>query len=181
VFWGDERCVPPEHPESNFRMASEALLEHVPVPWGQVHRITGEDDPDAAALAYEQILRAHFGVSQGPPERSFDLVLLGLGEDGHTASLFPGTSPVTEQQRWVVANRALTPGAIWRITLTPVLLNAAAEVTFLVSGAGKANRVWDVFEGPARSPPLPAQVIHPSHGVLHWLVDAEAARRLRVS
>ena len=179
VFWGDERCVPPEHPESNYRMAREALLGSVPIPSGNVHRMAGEDEPDVAARAYEQTLRTYFGVPHGLPERSFDLVLLGMGDDGHTASLFPGTTPVIEQQRWVLASHVTTARDTWRITLTPVVLNAAAQVTFIVAGANKADRVWEVIEGPPRSPLLPAQLIHPSHGALQWMVDAEAARRLR--
>ncbi len=179
VFWGDERCVPPEHPDSNYRMAREALLDAVPIPSANVHRIAGEDEPGVAARAYEQVLRTYFGVARGAPEQSFDLVLLGMGDDGHTASLFPGTAPVIEQQRWVLANHVTTPRDSWRITLTPVVLNAASQVTFIIAGANKADRVWEVIEGPPRSPLLPAQLIHPSHGVLHWMVDAEAARRLQ--
>ncbi len=178
LFWGDERCVPAEHPDSNYRMVREALLDHVPIPWGNVHRIVGEDQPDAAARAYEQTLRTFFATPQGPPERSFDLVLLGMGGDGHTASLFPGTPPVIERQRWVLPNHVTAQREMWRITLTPVVLNAAAEVTFLVSGAGKADRLWEVIAGPAGSPRFPAQVIRPSCGVVHWLVDADAGRRL---
>jgi 5-dehydro-2-deoxygluconokinase len=179
VFWGDERCVPPDHPDSNFRMTREALLEHVPIPWANVHRIHGEDEPEAAARAYEQTVRAHFGVAQGPPAQSFDLVLLGMGTDGHTASLFPGTPALHEQQRWVRANHVTAPRDMWRITLTPVVLNAAMEVTFLVAGSNKADRLWDVLEGPTRSPPFPAQLIHPSRGAVRWMVDADAARRLQ--
>jgi 6-phosphogluconolactonase len=153
----------------------------VPIPQGHVHRIAGEDAPDAAAAAYENTLRAHLGVPGGPPEWSFDLVLLGLGDDGHTASLFPGTPPVTEDRRWVVPNHLITPHDMWRITLTPVVLNAAAAVTFLVAGASKAERLRDVLEGPARSPPLPVEHIHPTHGALTWMVDAAAAQHLRRS
>lgn len=179
VFWGDERCVPPAHPDSNYRMAREALLDAVPIPADNVHRIAGEDEPDAAARAYEQVLRSYFGVARGAPEQTFDLLLLGMGEDGHTASLFPGTAAVSEQDRWVLANHVTTPRDSWRITLTPLVLNAAGQVTFIVAGASKADRVWDVFEGPPRSPLLPVQLIHPIHGALHWMVDADAARRLR--
>ena len=179
VFWCDERCVPPDHPESNFRMTREALLDRVPIPWGHVHRIAGEDPPEVAARAYEDTLRAYFGAPEGPPERSFDLVLLGMGDDGHTASLFPGTPAVTEDRSWVVANHVMEPREMWRITLTPVVLNAAAVVTFLVAGAGKAERLHEVLEGPSPSPPLPVQRIHPTHGALTWMIDAAAARRLR--
>jgi 6-phosphogluconolactonase len=179
LFWGDERCVPPDHPDSNFRMTREALLDHVPIPSANVHRIHGEDEPDAAARAYEQDVRAYFGVAQGPPAQSFDLVLLGMGADGHTASLFPGTLASNEQQRWALANHVAAARDAWRITLTPVVLNAAAEIAFLVTGASKADRLWQVLEAPTSSQPLPAQLIHPSHGVVHWMVDADAARRLQ--
>jgi 6-phosphogluconolactonase len=177
VFWGDERCVPPEDAESNFRMAREALLDHVPIPPENVYRIAGEADPHAAARAYEHALRSYFGVAVGPPDRSFDLVLLGMGEDGHTASLFPGTPPVTEEQHWVMANHLTQPRDTWRITLTPVVLNAAGTVTFLVAGASKAKRLCDVLAGPKGV--LPAQRIHPTHGALTWMVDAAAASQLK--
>jgi len=103
VFWGDERCVPPDDPQSNYRMAREALLERVPIPNENVFRIHGEDEPHHAAQAYERVLRGFFGQAEGPPDRSFDQVLLGMGDDGHTASLFPGTPPLTEGRRWVMA------------------------------------------------------------------------------
>jgi 5-dehydro-2-deoxygluconokinase len=177
VFWGDERCVPPEHPESNFRMTREALLDRVPIPWGNVHRIAGEDEPEAAARAYEQALRAFLDVPDGPPERTFDLVLLGMGEDGHTASLFPGTPAVEEDRRWAVPNRG--PHGMWRITLTQIVLDAADAITFLVAGAAKAERLHEVLEEPPQSPPLPAQLIHPTHGALTWMIDAAAARKLQ--
>ena len=179
VFWGDERAVGPDHPESNYRMTREALLDHVPIPAANVHRIVGEDDPDAAARAYERTLREFFATPDGPPARSFDLVLLGMGDDGHTASLFPGTPPVTEERRWVMANHVTGPKTAWRITLTPVVLNAAGAVTFLVAGADKAPRLRDVIEGGDEAPVLPAQRIQPSHGALTWMVDAAAAARLR--
>jgi 6-phosphogluconolactonase len=176
VFWGDERCVPPDHPESNFRMTREALLDRVPIPQANVHRIAGEDDPEAAAGAYEHALRAFFEVPEGPPERTFDLVLLGMGDDGHTASLFPGTAAVDETRRWVVPNHGR---GMWRITLTPIALDAADAITFLVAGATKADRLHDVLEEPPQSPPLPAQLIHPTHGALTWMIDAAAATKLR--
>jgi 6-phosphogluconolactonase len=172
VFWGDERCVPPAHPASNYRMADEALLAHVPLPAANVHRIAGEDDPEAAARAYEVTLRAAF-----PPERSFDLVLLGLGEDGHTASLFPGQPPLVERHRWVMATHATQIEPPWRITLTPVVLDAAATILFLVAGAAKAERLAEVLEGAGQA--LPAWHIRPTHGMLAWMADAAAASRLR--
>jgi 6-phosphogluconate dehydrogenase len=128
VFWGDERCVPPDQPGSNYRMAREALLDHVPLPPANVHRIRGEDDPAQAAAAYEELLGTFFGSREISPEVSFDLVLLGMGADGHTASLFPGSAAVRDTDRWVVASPGPQPGS-WRVSLTPVLLNAAENVT----------------------------------------------------
>jgi 5-dehydro-2-deoxygluconokinase len=175
VFWGDERCVPPDHPDSNFRMTREALLERVPIPPDNVHRIAGEETPEVAARAYEQTLRSFFGASGRKPQRTFDLVLLGMGDDGHTASLFPGTAAVDEDRRWVVPNHGR---GMWRVTLTRFVLDAADSITFLVAGAAKADRLHEVLEEPARMPPLPAQLIHPTHGALTWMVDAAAARKL---
>jgi 6-phosphogluconolactonase len=177
VFWGDERCVPPDHPESNYRMAREALLDHVQLPGTNVHRIRGEDEPSKAAAAYEELLATFFGSREIRPQASFDLVLLGMGADGHTASLFPGSAAARETRRWVVASPGPQPGH-WRVSLTPVLLNTAEDVTFLVSGANKADRLKDVLED--RGPDLlPAQLIRPTHGALHWVVDTAAAARLR--
>jgi 6-phosphogluconolactonase len=177
VFWGDERCVPPDHPESNYRMAREALLDHVQLPGTNVHRIRGEDEPSKAAAAYEELLATFFGSREIRPQASFDLVLLGMGADGHTASLFPGSAAARETRRWVVAIPGPQPGH-WRVSLTPVLLNTAEDVTFLVSGANKADRLKDVLEDRG-SDLLPAQLIRPTHGALHWVVDTAAAARLR--
>jgi 6-phosphogluconolactonase len=168
VLWGDERCVPPHHAESNYRMARETLLDRVPIPVANVHRIHGEDDPVAAARVYEATLRALLRI---------DLVLLGLGEDGHTASLFPGSAAVHEQTRWVMAARA-DATSMWRITLTPAVINAAAEVLFLVSGSAKAGILRRVLEGPRRPQELPAQAIAPANGRVRWCVDAAAAADL---
>lgn len=173
VLWSDERCVTPDQAESNYRMARETLLDHVPVPAASVHRIHGEDDPAAAAGLYEATLRALFKS----PGARMDLVLLGLGGDGHTASLFPGSPAVREQTRWVMAERAPTAPQ-WRITLTPAAINAAAEVLFLVSGAAKAGVVRRVLAGPRRPEELPAQAIAPSNGRVRWCVDAAAAAEL---
>lgn len=177
VFWGDERCVPPDHPDSNYRMAREALIDHVPLPPANVHRIRGEDAPAQAAAAYEDLLRGFFGNSEISPNTSFDLVLLGMGSDGHTASLFPGSAATRETRRWVVASPGPQPDS-WRVTLTPVLLNAAEDVTFIVSGAEKAAHLKDVLEN-RLAEPLPAQLIRPKHGALHWMIDAAAASRLQ--
>jgi len=175
LFWGDERCVPPDHPDSNYRMTRHALIDHVPIPPENVHRIRGEDDPDEAAEGYERVLRQFFG-SEDRPARSFDLVLLGMGPDGHTASIFPGTAATTEARRWVMPIHVEKPREMWRVTLTTVVLNAAADVTFLVAGADKAVRLREVLQEGA---PVPAQLIQPISGGLHWMVDAAAGSALR--
>ena len=175
VLWGDERCVPPDNSRSNYRMAKEALLDRVPIPAHQVHRIRGEDDPETVAAEYERELRAL--LCQGSLE-SLDLVLLGLGEDGHTASLFPGQAAAHETARWVVAVPA-PDATMWRITLTPAVLNAARNVTFVVSGASKAVRLQQVLQGPFTPDVLSAQAIRPLQGRLTWMVDEAAAGRLR--
>ena len=174
VLWGDERCVPPDHIESNYRMARETLLDHVPIPAANVHRVHGEDDPATAAEVYEATLRA---LLRTPAGGRIDLVLLGLGEDGHTASLFPGNAAVQERTRWVMAARA-SAASVWRITLTPAVINAAAEILFLVSGGGKAGILRRVLEDPRRPQELPAQAIAPSNGRVRWCVDAAAAADL---
>lgn len=182
LFWGDERCVPPDDPGSNYRMAREALLSRVPLPEANVHRVRGEDAPARAAAAYERELRETLGTRHGLPRRApgrrLDLVLLGMGDNGHTASLFPGFTAVRERNRWVVAEY-VAEVSMWRITLTPPVLNAAAHVMFLVSGAKKAAMLHRVLEGPSEPDVLPAQAIAPREGVLTWLVDAAAAARLR--
>ncbi len=171
LFWGDERCVPPDSSQSNYRLAREALLEHVPIPAENVHRIQGERDPETAANLYEEELRSFFAGQTLP---RFDLVWLGLGEEGHTASLFPGSPALREQVRWAVA---VYVGKLssWRITLTPPAINAAAEILFLVSGAAKAAALRQVLEGPYDPDRLPAQVVRPGSGRAVWMVDREAA------
>jgi 6-phosphogluconolactonase len=176
-FWGDERHVPPDHPDSNYGMAREALLSRVPVPPANVHRIPGEEGhAGAAAAAYERTLKESFRL-QGDERPRFDLVYLGLGPDGHTASLFPGTKALHEERRLVVANWV---GKFYahRITLTAPVLNAAALVVFLVAGADKAVPLKAVLEGPREPDQLPAQLIRPEGGRLVWLVDRSAAARL---
>lgn len=184
LFWGDERCVPPDDPASNYRMTREALIDRVPVPAGNVHRIRGEDEPTRAAAAYERELRAAFATPDGPPSlapgRRFDLVLLGMGDNGHTASLFPGLTAVRERERWVVAEYVAEVSTS-RITLTPPVLDAAADVVFLVSGADKAAMLVRVLEGPLQPDVLPAQAIVPTDGSLEWLVDAPAAAGMRTT
>jgi 6-phosphogluconolactonase len=147
-----------------------------------VHRIRGEEAPLAAAAQYEQELRATFGTPSGPPQSTpltrLDLVLLGLGPDGHTASLFPLLNAVDEITRWVLAEYVPSV-SMWRITLTPVVMNAAAEVLFLVTGTGKSSIVQRVLEGPYEPHTLPAQAVAPDHGAVRWFLDADAAARLR--
>jgi len=176
LFWGDERCVPPDHAQSNYRMAGETLLDHVPLPKENIHRIRGEIEPAQAATEYERTLRAFFSAP-GAPSPCFDLILLGMGADGHTASLFPGTAAIRERERWVVAHYVDRLSA-WRITMSPVLINAAANVTFLVAGEGKAERLRQVLTGPYQPDTLPAQIVQPHSGRLRWLVDAAAASLL---
>ena len=183
IFWGDERCVPPDHVDSNYRMAREVLLDHVPIPESNVHRMRGELEPGQAAGEYEAALRTFFFPRSGDRKAegetlvpSFDLILLGMGDDGHTASLFPGTAAIHEQTRWVVAHRVEKLDT-WRITLTPVIINAAANVTFAVSGAGKAERLRQVLNGPRQPDVLPAQIVNPDGGRVLWLVDQAAANQ----
>jgi 6-phosphogluconolactonase len=177
VFWGDERCVPPDHPESNYRMAREALLAHIPIPHDHVLRMPGEaTDPATGAAIYEQTLRRAFVL--GPREDPrFDLVLLGMGPDGHTASLFPHTAALQVTDRLVVANRVDKLNTT-RLTLTTRALNNAALIAFLVAGPDKAEALAGVLEGPRRPDDLPAQLIVPVHGQVVWLVDRAAAARL---
>ena len=178
VFWGDERHVPPDHPESNYHMAHEALLARVPVPPENVHRIPAEN-PDAtqAAEEYAKGLREFFRLEAGQFPR-FDLILLGMGADGHTASLFPGTTAVFEETSLVVAPW-IEKFKAFRITLTPPVLNHAACVIFLVSGEEKAETLRAVLQGPYQPERLPAQLLRPVNGRLLWLVDRAAARLLQ--
>ncbi|MBC8132134.1 MAG: 6-phosphogluconolactonase [Deltaproteobacteria bacterium] len=172
VFWGDERCVPPDHPGSNYRMTREVLLDPVKIPPANVHRIHGEDEPHSAAAAYDGALRQAFPVSPA----QFDLMLLGMGDNGHTASLFPGLTAVQESARWVVAEY-VAEVSMWRVTLTPAIINAAAHVLLLVAGADKAPMLRRVLEGPRDPNALPVQIVKPA-GQLTWLVDAAAASHL---
>ena len=177
VFWGDERCVAPDHPDSNYAMAREALLDHVPIPRSNVHRIHGELDPADAAAVYERTLRQFFVPGREQEIVTFDLALLGMGTDGHTASLFPGSQWLEEQNRWVVAHRA-DQARGWRVTLTPPVINAARHVTFLVSGTGKATILQQVLAGARQPTSLPAQIVAPRSGELLWLLDSAAAALL---
>ena len=175
VFWGDERCVPQNDPRSNARSAKEAWLDHVPIPGDQIHPLDCAQDPVAAARQYEAKLREFFA---GRPPR-LDLVLLGLGDNGHTASLFPGTAVLQEGERWAAAVY-LAEADLYRVTLTAPLINQAAVVAFLVVGNSKAGVLREVLHGPRDPVRLPAQLIQPQNGELLWLTDLAAAARLPV-
>jgi 6-phosphogluconolactonase len=176
IFWGDERCVPPEHADSNYRMVQEPLIRHVPIPMENIHRIHGEIPACQAAEVYEGELRKFFGTSIP----RFDLILLGLGDDGHTASLFPGDLALQESTLWAlpVTHNMPPPPVVDRVTLTLPVLNAAAAVIFLVSGAGKAGRLAQVLQGARLPVLLPAQMVNPVEGRLLWLADRDAAGQL---
>ena len=177
-FWGDERHVPPDHPDSNFRMALEALLSHLSLRDDQVFRIHAENpDPAAAAQDYEGTVRQFFGLGDGQFPR-FDLVLLGMGPDGHTASLFPGTKALLEQTRVVVANW-VGKFNTYRITLTAPAINNASSVVFLIGGEDKASALKAVVDGPREPSQFPAQLIQPRDGSLIWLCDQAAAHLLQ--
>ncbi len=181
VCFSDERCVPPEDPRSNYRMAWASMLDRVPIPRAQIHRMRGEDSPSAAAESYERELRALLGTPHGAPSHDngqrFDLVLLGLGADAHTASLFPGGDAVHETTRWAVA--AAGSDDTTRVTLTPTVINSAAHVVFLVTGGEKAKALREAQESPIDVTMRPAQVVAPSRGTLRWMVDVAAAAQLR--
>ena len=179
-FWGDERHVPPAHPDSNFRAAYEAMLSKVPASEAHIHRIRAElPDASTAAVEYERTLRREFAVDE-PAWPVFDLVLLGMGSDGHTASLFPGNAALHETERLVLAPWVEKLQS-YRITLSLPVLNHALLVAFLVSGAAKAEEVRAVLEGPDQPDAVPARAVHPSDGRLLWMVDRAAAVHLRPS
>jgi 6-phosphogluconolactonase len=177
IFFGDERHVPPDHPDSNFRMATESLLSKVPIPETNVHRIRAELDAEAAAAEYDQQLVNFFHLGNQDWPR-FDLIFLGIGEDGHTASLFPGSQALTETSRRVAGNW-VEKFQTFRITLTFPVLNHAAEAVFLVSGSGKAQILSQVLSPGTRK--FPAQNVQPENGRLLWLVDQDAGSLLRVA
>lgn len=172
VFWGDERCVPPSSDESNYRMAHEAMLARVPVPFAQIHRMRGEIEPAEAAREYTRLLEENF---EGPPR--FDLILLGMGEDAHTASLFPRSAALLDTEHLVAAPYVEKLKA-YRLTLTLRVINAAASVIFLVAGENKAEALRAVLEEEGRGQDYPAQLVSPARGELLWLVDEAAAERL---
>lgn len=174
IFWGDERCVPPDDPLGNYHMARQALLDPLAIPGENIHRMAGELEPDLAAKNYNHELQHHFGQVDFP---LFDFILLGLGQDGHTASLFPGSMAVLEREKWVAAVEHVTPPPpfVPRITLTVPVINAAAHVLFLVSGADKAEILGRVLQHEAPDPDLPASLIYPKRGSLTWMIDRAAA------
>jgi 6-phosphogluconolactonase len=175
-FWGDERNVPPGHPESNYSMARQLLLSQIPVPPANVHRIpTGDGTAIEAADLYERILREMLPIVNGLPR--LDYVLLGLGANGHVASLFPNRPTLHERQRFVLADHVDEINS-WRVTLTAPILNNAAQITILVIGEEKASIVEQVLEGPRDCETTPAQLIAPVNGALTWILDSAAASRL---
>jgi 6-phosphogluconolactonase len=175
IFFGDERCVPPDDARSNYRMVHEVWFDHSPIPAENIHRIRGEDDPAIEALRYEQDIARLYRSARFP---AFDLILLGMGDNGHTASLFPGTAALRETGRWVVA-QYVEVMTTWRVTFTAPLINAARHVAFLAEGAGKAQMLWNVIEGPYQPDVWPSQLIQPVSGEVHWLVDAAAAAKVK--
>ncbi len=179
IFWGDERCVASTHPESNYRMAEETLLTRVPIPSENVHRIAAERAPEQAASDYEQTLREALALPKDELPR-FDLIFLGMGPDGHTASLFPETAGLKETKRLVISHY-VEKLKVSRITLAPFVLNNAAHVVFLVCGADKASTLKDVLQGPHQPDLFPAQLIRPVNGTLLWLVDQDAAGLLKIT
>lgn len=180
VFWGDERCVPPDHPDSNYGMAWRELLQHVALPRENIHRMGAErEDLDVAACDYQKDIAAALGTWPFEPPPALDWVFLGMGPDGHTASLFPETAALAAGVHWVVPNHVPKLQAN-RLTMTPALLNQAKTVCFLVCGADKAAVLKEVLEGPADPNRLPSQLIAPVSGNLLWLLD-EAAAGLVVS
>jgi len=176
LYWVDERTVPPDHAESNYRMTREAMLERVPLKPEQVHRMEGELEPEVAASRYESLLRNTFRL-EGAETPRFDLVQLGMGDDGHTASLFPHTTAINEMGRLVTANQVPQKDT-WRITLIWPVINQAASVFFLIGGKNKAELVKEVFTGPRDPERLPSQLIWPSSGILTLILERDAAALL---
>ena len=170
LFWGDERFVPPDSPQNNARTARAALLDHVPIPSGHLFPVPTGGSPESAAGRYASTLASFF--EDDLPR--FDLIFLGLGTNGHTASLFPGTDVLEEQSRWV-APVYLEGQDQYRITLTLPVINNAENIVFLAYGSSKAHVLQQVLEGAYRPEELPAQLVHPSEGNLFWLIDDEAA------
>ena len=176
LYWVDERCVPPDNVESNYRMTSEALLSKVPLAAERIHRMEGELDPEVAAARYESTIRNTFKL-EGAETPTFDLVLLGMGDDGHTASLFPHTEALNDLTHIAIANHVPQKDT-WRITLTWPVINQGREVAFLIEGSAKAQVLHDVFLGPYQPDTFPSQIIRPASGSLTLLLDTAAAAKL---
>ena len=174
-FWVDERCVPKDHEESNFKASFDALLSKVSIPPKNVHRIKSEEDPEEAARNYENEIRSFFKTVDWPV---FDLIILGMGADGHTASLFPGSKSLEERERLTVPVYLEKP-KINRITLTLPVLNHASQILFLISGRSKATILSEILENGHKKDRYPAGLINPAHGTLLWLIDQEAAGQLK--
>jgi 6-phosphogluconolactonase len=175
-FWGDERCVAPDSPESNYGLAYQTLLSKLTLEPSQVHRIRGEDDPEAAARSYENALREAFSLGAGERPR-FDLVLLGVGGNAHIASLFPHTDAIRESKRLAIAVEVDAPQR-HRISLTVPVFNHAARVMLIVSGVNKAQAIKNILQGPRNPAEYPAQLIDPADGDVLWLIDKAAASLL---
>jgi 6-phosphogluconolactonase len=176
LWWVDERCVPPDDADSNYRMTRQAMLDHVPLKPEQIHRIQGELEPDAAAARYDAELRKNFHLESAELPQ-FDLIQLGMGPDGHTASLFPHTQALHELTRLAVANHVQNKDA-WRVTLTRPVINRGWQVFFLIGGSDKAQILKEVFAGPSDPERLPSQFIKPVSGILTLLLDRAAASLL---
>jgi 6-phosphogluconolactonase len=174
-FWADERCVPKEDEASNFRTAFDTFLSKIALPDKNIHRIKGEEAPDKAARDYEEEIRRFFGESERP---GFDLIILGVGEDGHTASLFPGSKSLEERVRLAIPVY-LEESRRNRITLTLPVLNNADQILFLVAGPSKAGVLSEILGDGEKRKGFPAGLVRPAHGNMTWLIDLEAARKLR--
>lgn len=180
LFQVDERCVPPDDPQSNFRMIRGALLRPVPIAAANFHRMKAEEsDRDAASAEYANEIAQVLAPAEGKPPR-FDLIFLGLGSDGHTASLFPGSAALAENSKWVCPNY-VEKLQMYRLTLTYPVLNAAREIVFLISGSGKAETVSRVLEGPSDPENYPVQAVRPTEGTVTWYMDNAAAQLLKMS
>lgn len=174
LFWGDERLVPPDDPGSNYKQIADLLLPNVPIPPENVHRAKGELPTETAVADYTNQLQT-FSIDGSPP--ILDVVLLGMGSDGHTASLFPGSA--VQQKEWVVGVTANYDGRpAQRISLTPTIINCARHVIFLVTGGNKANTLQQVLHGPHQPEQLPVQRIQPTNGTLTWLLDTAVAQNI---
>ncbi|OUT64609.1 MAG: 6-phosphogluconolactonase [Planctomycetaceae bacterium TMED10] len=177
-FFGDERSVAPDHPDSNFRMVREALFEKIALADEQIHRMHAEDDDlDGAAMAYQELIAGRFGIDPAGSPPAFDLILLGMGTDAHTASLFPHTSALNEERRWVVANDVPELNTR-RMTMTVPVINAAHAVAFLIAGESKTEPVFEVLCGAKNPEQFPSQQIAPSDGSLMYFLDQVAAAKL---